>query len=267
MSTLLVSGSSYDLVYSELQTELKDLFNVDTIVNLSTPGASPQRQIRVAIEWIAQNGNPDVCILPVSHHNRFDLPIAKNFDGLNNVHYKSSWLHQHDKETYDQEINQTVDLDTLNTFLKTGSLVHKIEHTLHDELFVKIITFQSFLSQNKIKHIIYDAGNCYDSLWLEYLSINKDNSGYQPGMVKRKLIENNLGIYNFFNFCGNVWMYDTMLEEKKKTLKEYFQPVKYPLTTTMDDMARKATLHHDKHDTLRLVKHLLNKNAMYENVG
>ena len=265
MSTLLISGSSYDEVYSELHTELKDIFKVNDVVNLSISGASPQRQIRVAIEWIAQNGNPEICILPVSHHNRFDLPIAKNFDKLNNLHYKASWIQQYNQEVYEKEINKMVDRDTLNTFLKTGALVHKVEHTIHDELFVKILTFQSFLAQRKIKHLIYDAGNCYKPLWWDYLCINDDNSGYQPGMRKRELIQNNPGIYKFFDFCSNVWMYDTMQEEKKKTLKEYFQPVKYPLSGSNDDMARKATLHHDKHDTLRLVKHLLDNKAMYEN--
>jgi len=76
MSTLLISGCSYGLVYSEIVEELKTLFSVDEVINLSSAGTSPDRQIRVVIEWIAQNGNPDMVIMPVSHHNRFDLPIA-----------------------------------------------------------------------------------------------------------------------------------------------------------------------------------------------
>ena len=74
---LVISGCSYGMVYSEIQEELKKIFGIDEVINLSEQGASPDRQIRVVIEWIAQNGKPDMVIMPVSHFNRFDLPIAK----------------------------------------------------------------------------------------------------------------------------------------------------------------------------------------------
>ena len=64
---------------------------MDEVVNLSQHGASPDRQIRVVIEWIAQNGKPDMVIMPVSHYNRFDLPIAEKFDPLHNLHWNASW--------------------------------------------------------------------------------------------------------------------------------------------------------------------------------
>ena len=88
---LLISGCSYGVVYSEIQDDLKKIFNVDEVVNISQNGGSPDRAIRVAIEWIAQNGKPDMLILPVSHYNRFDLPIAERMDPLHNLHFRSTW--------------------------------------------------------------------------------------------------------------------------------------------------------------------------------
>ena len=83
---LVVSGCSYGTVYSDISAELKKLFNVDEIINLSNLGGSPDRQMRVVIEWIAQNGNPDMVIMPVSYAYRFDLPIAEKLDPLHNKH-------------------------------------------------------------------------------------------------------------------------------------------------------------------------------------
>ena len=88
---LVVSGCSYGTVYSDISQELKKLFGVDEIVNLSNLGGSPDRQMRVVIEWIAQNGNPDMVIMPVSYAYRFDLPIAEKLDPLHNKHYRCVW--------------------------------------------------------------------------------------------------------------------------------------------------------------------------------
>lgn len=253
---LVISGCSYGLVYSEIQEELKEMFGVDEVINLSGAGASPDRQIRVVIEWIAQNGKPDMVIMPVSHYNRFDLPIAGKFDPLHNLHYRGSWT----MEIIEENINSFINLDTLKEFLKTGGLVNKIEHTVHDYLFVKLITFQSYLQLNGIRHLIFDTGNYYEKLWMQYLSIDEEhNSGYQPGMMKRDLIENCPGIYKFFSFCSNVWMYENHVADKtnyipwKETKKS-----PYPLSD-----AQKATIHHRKEQILQLIKHLQQEGAIY----
>jgi len=256
--TLLISGCSYGLVYSEIEEELKKIFEVDEVVNLSGSGASPDRQIRVVIEWIAQNGKPNAVIMPVSHYNRFDLPISKSFDPLHNLHHRSSWQ----MYTEDDMISPDIDRDTLKTFLKTGSLINQIEHTIHDYLFVKLITFQSYLQMNGIRHLIFDTGNCYEQLWMEYLSIDEEHgSGYQPGMKKRDLVEKCPGIYKFFTFCSNVWMYEQLTEEQKKnyTPVDENEPLPFPLNNTV----QKATIHHDKEQTLKLIKHLIKEGAVY----
>jgi hypothetical protein len=257
--TLLISGCSYGMVYSEIEKELKDLFGVDEVVNLSQFGASPDRQIRVAIEWIAQNGKPDMVIMPVSHYNRFDLPIANKFDPLHNLHHKSNWHRIADHDKIDTDI---VSLETLETYMKSGAIVHTVEHTEHDKLFVKLITFQAYLELNKIKHLIFDTGNYYEKLWMQYLSIDdENNSGYQPGMKKRDLIENSTGIYRLLSFCSNVWMYEQLTEDEKKNYIPWDEAdtLRYPL----DDHG-KATIHHQKEQVLKLIKHLKQEGAVHD---
>ena len=258
--TILISGCSYGVVYSEIEKELQDLFGVDEVINLSQVGASPDRQIRVVIEWIAQNGNPHMVILPVSHYNRFDLPISRELDTLHNLHYRMQW-HHHDSLNR-EEINELIDIDTLKTFLKAGSMVNQIEHTVHDYLFVKLITFQSYLELNGIRHLIFDTGNYYEKLWMQYLSIDeKDNSGYQPGMKKGELVEKCPGIYKFFTFCSNAWMYEQLTEEQKKNYIPWGESKPWPFPLKCDN--QKATIHHRKEQVIKLLKYLKQEGAIY----
>ena len=256
---LVISGCSYGMVYSEIQEELKKIFGIDEVINLSEQGASPDRQIRVVIEWIAQNGKPDMVIMPVSHFNRFDLPIAKKFDPLHNLHHKSTW---HTIAGRDNINTDLVPLETLETFINTGSIVHTVEHTEHDKLFVKLITFQAYLEFNKIRHLIFDTGNDYEKLWMKYLTIDdQNNSGYQPGMRKRDLVENCNGIYKFFTFCSNAWMYKHLTEEQKKKYipwENLGEEIKYPCGDE-----QMATIHFRKEEVLNLIKHLDNEGAVH----
>jgi hypothetical protein len=254
---LLISGCSYGLVYSEIQDDLKSTFGVDEVVNLSEAGASPDRQIRVVIEWIAQNGKPDMVMMPVSHYNRFDLPIAEKFDPLHNLHLKASWQ----ADLLQRRNIEDKFKDTLKTFLKAGAILHEVEHTTHDYLFVKLITFQAYLQVNQIRHLIFDTGNYYEKLWIKYLSIDdENNSGYQPGMKKRDLIENCKGIYKLLSFCSNVWMYQQLSDEEKKSYIPYQEetPLAYPL-----DDNEQATIHHGPEMALKLIEHLTKEGAVY----
>ena len=251
--TLLISGCSYSMVYSELDSELKELFEIDKVINLSTPGTSPDRQIRVVIEWIAQNGTPSMVICPVSHYNRFDLPISMNVDSLHNLHYKVhpgvDWIERAYKEN---KITDIFPRSTLETYIKTGAIVNQIEHTIHDYLFVKLLTFQAFLELNKIRHLIFDTGNYYEKLWMPYLSIDDEhNSGYQPGMKKIDLIQKSRGIYKLLDFCSNVWMYE-QIEDKENHFLE-FDRKKLKSNLSNDE---KATIHHNKKETLQLMQFL-----------
>lgn len=243
--TLLISGCSYSRVYSKITQELNELFGTDEVVNLSEIGASPDRQIRAVIEWTAQNGKPDMVIMPVSHYDRFDLPIATNFDPLHNLHHRCSW--------FNGEVpgDVRIDDDILKQYFKSGVMIHEPSHTIHDSLFVKLLTFQAYLQVNDIRHLIFDTGNHYEKLWMPFLSIDdENNSGYQPGMKKRDLVDQCPGIYKLLTFCSNVWMSDNLTDEQRKELG-------------IDDSTRAIT-HHDKEQTLKLMKHLKQEGAVYD---
>ena len=252
---LLISGCSYGIVYSQIQDDLKKIFNVNEVVNISQQGGSVDRSIRVAIEWIAQNGKPDMLILPVSHYNRFDLPIAERMDPLHNLHFRSAW-HMDLSKNYGSNtpIDPKFDRDTLQTFLKTGTLVHQNDYPAHDYLFVKLITFQSFLVQNKIRHLIFDTGNYYEKLW----------NVRQPGMQKRKLVENCKGIYKLFSFCSNVWMYNQLTDKEKVDYIPWWKPQRQkPLGKIVPDTVA-STIHFQKHEVLKLMLHLKKQGAVHE---
>ena len=164
--------------------------------------------------------------------------------------------------TESKQINPLIDRDTLETFLKTGSLINKIEHTVHDYLFVKLITFQSYRQLNGIRHLIFDRGNYYDKSWMHYLSIDEEhNSGYQPGMKKRDLVEKCPGIYKFFTFCSNAWMYEQMTEEQKKKYIPWGENEPLPFPLRSDD--QKATIHHRREQVIELMKHLQQEGAIH----
>ena len=259
MKTLLLNGCSFGVCWTPSDEFVKAL-GCDSAVNISKVATSFQRTCRSTIEWIAQNGKPDMVIMPVSHSNRFDLPIAKKFDPLHNLHHKSTW---HTIAGRDNINTDLVPLETLETFIKTGSIVHTVEHTEHDKLFVKLITFQAYLEFNKIRHLIFDTGNHYEKLWMKYLTIDdQNNSGYQPGMRKRDLVENCDGIYKFFTFCSNAWMYEQLTEEQKKKYipwENLGEEIKYPC-----DDEQMATIHFRKEEVLNLIKHLNNEGAVHD---
>lgn len=251
---LLIAGCSYGVVYSDIQRELKELFGIDELINLSQNGSSPDRSIRVVLEWIAQNGKPEMVILPVSHFNRFDLPIAERMDPLHNKHYRCVW-HMDLRKNYGsaRPIDPKYDQDTLQNYLKSGTFIHQNEYLTHDYLFVKLITFQAFLELNKIKHLIFDTGNYYQKFWNER----------QPGMQKRDMIEKNPGIYKFFSFCSNVWMYNQLTDEEKINYVPWYKPQRTkPLGKIIPD-TEAATTHFQKKEVLKLMKFLKSEGAVH----
>jgi hypothetical protein len=251
---LLISGCSYGVIYSEIQNELKEIFGIDEVINLSQNGGSPSRSIRGAIEWIAQNGNPHMIILPISHYNRFDLPIAERIDPIHNKHFRSTWQMDISKNYGSATpIDPKFDKDTLQTYLKTGTLIHENEYPVHDDLFVKLITFQAFLELHKIKHIIFDTGNYYEKLWNEK----------QTGMTKRNIIENSKGIYKLFSFCSNVWMYNQLTDKEKINYIPWWKPQgTKPLGKIVPDTVA-ATIHHQKEQVVKLMQFLKKEGAVH----
>ena len=256
VKTLLISGCSYGVVYSEIEKELKVLFGVDRVVNSSFKGGSPDRQIRGVIEWIAQNGNPDIVIMPVSFAHRFDLPIAGKIDPLHNRHYRCMW-HMNLGKNYGSAnpIDPVYDQDALQTYMKIGAVIHSNDYPGHDNLFTKLITFQAYLELNKIRHLIFDTGNYYQKL----------TDLQQPGMEKRKLVENCKGIYKFFTFCSNVWMYDQMTDEEKINYTPWYNPPRRKPLGKIIPLDQAAILHHNKHQVLKMLNYLKDQGAVCGN--
>jgi hypothetical protein len=251
---LLVSGCSYGSVYSDLSQELKKMFAVDEIVNLSQLGGSPERQMRVVIEWIAQNGKPDMVILPVSYAYRFDLPIAEKLDPLHNKHYRCVWHMDLDKNYGTAKpIDPKYDKETLQTYLKTGAIIHQNEYPAHDDLFTRLLTFQSYLELNGIRHLIFDTGNYYSATL-------KEN---QPGMQKKALVENCKGIYKFFTFSSNVWMYQQLSDQEKVNYVPWYKPQRNKPIGKILPLTEAAIIHHNKFQVLKLLTYLQEQGAVY----
>jgi hypothetical protein len=251
---LVVSGCSYGTVYSDISQELKKLFGVDEIINLSNLGGSPDRQMRVVIEWIAQNGNPDMVIMPVSYAYRFDLPIAEKLDPLHNKHYRCVWHMDIGKNIAPKP--KPIDVkyqSALETYLKVGAIIHENEYPAHDNLFTRLLTFQAYLELNNIRHLIFDTGNYYSA------TVKED----QPGMQKKKLVENCKGIYKFFTFCSNVWMYEQLSEEEKINYVPWYKPQKNKPIGKIIPLTEAAILHHNKHQVIKLLRYLKDQGAVY----
>ena len=252
---LVVSGCSYGTVYSDISIELKKLFNVDEIINLSNLGGSPDRQMRVVIEWIAQNGNPDMVIMPVSYAYRFDLPIAEKLDPLHNKHYRCVWHMDLDKNFGTAKPIDEKYRSTLQTYLKTGAMIHENEYPAHDNLFTRLLTFQAYLELNKINHLIFDTGNYYSA------TLTED----QPGMQKKSLVEKCKGIYKFFNFCSNVWMYEQLSDKEKISYVPWYKPQRNRPIGKILPLTEAAILHHNKHQVIKLL-HYLKDNGAVRNI-
>jgi hypothetical protein len=105
---------------------------------------------------------------------------------------------------------------------------------------------------NKIRHLIFDTGNYYEKL--------KDLQ--QPGMDKRKLVENCRGIYKFFTFCSNVWMYEQLTDNEKINYVPWYKPQKNKPIGKIIPLTEAAILHHNKTQVLKLMKFLIGQDAV-----
>jgi len=250
---LLISGCSFGAVYSDIQHDLKKLFGVDEVINISTLGGSPDRQMRGVIEWTAQNGKPDMVIVPVSFAHRFELPIAERSDPLHNKHYRCMW-HMNLGKNYGsaKPIDPTYDKSILETYMKTGAVIHSNDHPGHDNLWSKLITFQAYLELNKIRHLIFDTGNYYENV----------SDLDQPGMKKKKLIEDCKGIYKFFTFCSNVWMYQQLTDKEKINYVPWYKPQRNTPVGKILSPEELTILHHNKHQVLKLMNYLVEQGAV-----
>ena len=203
MSTLLINGCSFARRWNPSEEFLKSL-SCDQVINLGKDGGSLQRVVRTTVEWIAQNGPPDMVIIPIPPATRWELAIAKNEDDID-----GTWYPMQLKEYLDQKkISTLVDFKKLEklTELYYGSIPDI--RTYWDSCFTDLILLSSFLEQTKINHLIFDMCNNFE---MEHLK------GYK-GFEKIKLINNNKKIIDLFGFCGNKYMYQNIKDKNKKEI-------------------------------------------------
>jgi len=203
MSTLLINGCSFARRWNPSEEFLKSL-SCDQVINLGNNGGSLQRVVRTTVECIAQNGPPDMVIIPIPLASRWELSIAINEDDID-----GTWYPMQLKEYLDEKrISALVDFKKLQ---KLTDLYHGCIpdiRTYWDLCFTNLILLSAFLEQNKIEYLIFDMCNQFDKKHLK---------GYK-GFEKIKLIEKNKKIIDLFKFCGNHYMWQSMNEENKKSI-------------------------------------------------
>lgn len=201
MSTLLVNGCSFVNCW-QVTDHFRNKLNCDQTVNLGKSGTSFQRTVRSTVEWIAQNGNPEWVIIPITFLHRWELSIAKNEDPID-----GTWYPLQGFDFVKENLGEFVGADRVEALLKNYYSIIPDIRTHWDKGFTEIILLSSFLEQRKIKYLMFDMCNDFDEKHLK---------GFK-GFTKLDLIKKNKNIIDLFSFCGNIFMWNTLsLEAKEK---------------------------------------------------
>lgn len=209
MSILLLNGCSFTKNWMPYKSEkiLLKALGCDSVRNIAVHGSSFQRSVRTTIEWIAQHGNPDFVIIPITFAQRWEMAVGKKDHDL-----EGTWIPMQSKDSFVEEnISDLLDFKQLKKLLDLyqGS-IPDIRHTW-DQCFTNVISLASFLEQRKINYLMFDMCNNFE----------KKHLANYKGFEKIKLIEQNKKIIDLFNFCGNRYMWDSMTEEEKNKTDPY----------------------------------------------
>ena len=211
MKTLLLNGCSFGQFWNPTDHFVSSL-GCDSLTNISRFSTSFQRTCRTTVEWIAQNGNPEFVLIPITFCHRWELAINKTEDPID-----GAWFPLQRKELIDghqNELSSDVDVDKLKNMLDLyyGSI--PTVNTYWDKMFTEIIMLSSFLESRDIKHLFFDMCNEFDK---------KHINGHK-GFDKVKLIESNKNIVDLFNFCGNRYMWNSMADNDNVDLNTHHAP-------------------------------------------
>lgn len=223
MPALLVNGCSFVKCW-QVTDHFQKKLNCDQTVNLGKNGTSFQRTVRSTVEWIAQNGNPEWVIIPITFLHRWELSISKRDDAID-----GTWYPLQGFDFIKENLSEFVGADRMEALLKNYYSIIPDIRTAWDKGFTEMILLSSFLEQRKIKYLMFDMCNNFEE---------KHIVGYL-GFSKLNLIKENKNIMDLFSFCGNIFMWGTLSDH----LKNHLDP----------------TAHH--HNTLQyryLENHLLN---------
>lgn len=205
MSTLLVNGCSFVECWKYTYF-FQNKLNCNQTVNLGKSGTSFQRTVRSTVEWIAQNGNPEWVIIPITFLHRWELSIAKKEDPID-----GTWYPLQGFDFVKENLGEFVGADRVEALLKNYYSIIPDIRTHWDKGFTEIILLSSFLEQRKIKYLMFDMCNNFDE---------KHLVGYK-GFTKLNLIKENKNIIDLFSFCGNRFMWNTLNEDEKQKIDTF----------------------------------------------
>jgi hypothetical protein len=210
MKTLLINGCSFGEVW-KTSAEFVEAMDCDRLVNLSQGGISFQRTCRSTIEWIAQNGNPHVVLIPITFAHRWELALNQQEDDID-----GSWIPLQNSNFIPEKYKlQDTSVDKVKKLVDLYYGINPTIKTFWDKMFMDIITFSAFLEKQKIQYLMWDMANGFDK---EHLNIY---STPYKGFHKIKLIEENPRIIDIWTFCGNSYMRDTMPEDLRQKTPEF----------------------------------------------
>ena len=216
MKTLLINGCSFGKIWNPSQ-EFVESLGCDITVNISKVATSFQRTCRSTVEWVAQNGNPDLVIIPITFAHRWELSISDKEDTID-----GAWFPLQRKELLDsveQKLSPDVSKDKVSQLIDLYYGVIPTIKTYWDKIFTEIILLSAFLESRKIKHLFFDMCNEFEKRHIK---------GYK-GFSKVKLIEDNRNVIDLFSFCGNRYMWESMTGDKSENFNIHHAPEQYEI--------------------------------------
>jgi len=216
MKTLLINGCSFGKIWNPSQ-EFVESLGCDSTINISKVATSFQRTCRSTVEWVAQNGNPNLVIIPITFAHRWELSISDKEDNID-----GAWFPLQRKELLDsveQKLSPDVSKDKVSQLIDLYYGVIPTIKTHWDKIFTEIILLSAFLESRKIKHLFFDMCNEFKKRHIE---------GYK-GFSKIKLIEDNRNVIDLFSFCGNRYMWESMTGDKSENFNQHHAPEQYEI--------------------------------------
>ena len=197
MNTLLINGCSFGHIW-EPTANFVEQTKCDEVKNISKPGTSFQRTLRTTIEWVAQNGDPSMVVIPITFAHRWELPIYDNekFGPIDGI-----WMPLQTNTAMENDRYMKIQLGSEKDNIKKiidlyyGLISNTVGYW--DKMFTEIISLCAFLEQRKIPYLMWDMCNDFDeSLLLKHSFVQKS-----------QLIKQNKKVINIFSFCGNKYMW------------------------------------------------------------
>ena len=213
MKTVLISGCSYskNIEGQKCLAVFEKYFNdkVD-IHNISESGSSVVKSINRCYEWTAIHGFPDLLVLPITHLNRYELPIALNDQLYDTPSLSWNQSVKLDKSMYEEKICPLVSYKDLNHFLNVYNKIFSYNMSFVSNIVRDLVGFASWLQINECRHMIFNMANIFD-----YIQVKND-----VGLEKVKWLKSS-SIYRLFNFCGNEWLWYQIDQKDREALEDY----------------------------------------------